>query len=130
MSMVGLTTYYQDERGLHFVEFVADETVPVMEPFCATCKVQAMPDGTLNVSERPARSRSQSTLISKAAHGRLSGTKDKAVQLTLKAFRSEGIDWQRAFVCETVELMTCLMGHGQMSALLRELLMKTEEAAR
>ena len=45
----------------------------------------------------------------------LRGTRDKAVQLTLKAFACEGIDWQRTFVKETVEVMANLMGEDQMA---------------
>ena len=36
--------------------------------------------------------RAQSTLIKKVAHGRLSATHDGAIQLTLKVFKTEGID--------------------------------------
>ena len=61
-------------------------------------------------------------LICKAAHGRLSGTRDNGFQMTLKVFASEGIDWQRAFLCETVELITKLMGGSRMNALLYELI--------
>ena len=66
--------------------------------------------------------RSNALLIRKAKHGRLSGTRDKAYQLTLKCFAIEGIDWQRAFVEEPIELMTDLMGPERMREILTEAL--------
>ena len=68
------------------------------------------------------RQRSNSLLIRKARHGRLSGTRDHAWQLTLKVFASEGIDWQRAFVEEPIEVMTDLMGPERMRQILNEAL--------
>ena len=55
-------------------------------------------------------------------YGRLSGTRDHAYQLTLKVFASEGIDWQRAFVEEPIEVMTDLMGPERMRQILNEAL--------
>lgn len=127
--MVGLTTYYQDEKGLHFAEFVTDEAVPVIEPFTTNCKVQVMRDGTMCVSESPKRARSNSVLIRKAAHGRLSGTRDKAFQLTLKCFASEGIDWQKAFVVEPIEVLTDLMGKVRMREILTNVLNRLNSEA-
>ena len=47
--------------------------------------------------------RSQSVLIRKLAHGRVSKTKDGAVQLTLKVFCDEGINIGSALVKEAEE---------------------------
>ena len=65
-------------------------------------------------------------LIRKARHGRVSGTRDNGWQLTLKVFASEGIDWQKAFVEEPIEVMTDLMGPERMSEILKEALKKLE----
>jgi hypothetical protein len=68
------------------------------------------------------RVRSNSLLISKARHGRVSGTRDKAWQLTLKVFATEGIDWQKAFIVEPIEVMTELMGKERMREILTNML--------
>lgn len=77
------------------------------------------------VANKP-RIRKNSLLIRKARHGRLSGTRDHAYQLTLKVFATEGIDWQRAFVEEPIEVMTDLMGPERMRGILKEALKKLE----
>ena len=77
------------------------------------------------IANKP-RVRNNSLLIRKARHGRLSGTRDKAYQLTLKVFATEGIDWQRAFVEEPIEVMTDLMGPERMREILTEALNKLE----
>ena len=52
---------------------------------------QQLSDGTFDFVVKP-RVRSQSVLIRKLAHGRVSKTKDGAIQLTLKVFCDEGIN--------------------------------------
>ena len=52
--------------------------------------------GAVDFEAKP-RKRAQSTLLKKVAHGRLSATHDGAIQLTLKVFKSEGIDIIKAF---------------------------------
>ena len=52
--------------------------------------------------------------------------RDHAYQLTLKVFASEGIDWQKAFVVEPIEVMTDLMGPERMREILTEALNKLE----
>ena len=70
--------------------------------------------------------RNNSLLIRKARHGRLSGTRDNGWQLTLKVFATEGIDWQRAFVEEPIEVMTDLMGPERMREILSQALKRLE----
>ena len=60
---------------------------------------QQLSDGTFDFVSKP-RVRSQSELIRKLAHGRLSKTKDGAIQLTLKVFCDEGINIGKALVKE------------------------------
>ena len=113
------------ENGLHTADFSCCEDVR-MEPFSGNFKVQAMRDGNVYMQERKKRVRNNALLIRKARHGRLSGTRDHAFQLTLKVFACEGIDWQRAFVVEPIEVMTDLMGPQRMRQILKEMLRKLE----
>lgn len=50
---------------------------------------QQMTDGTFDFVAKP-KLKPQSQLIKKLAHGRVSKTKDQAIQLTLKVFCDEG----------------------------------------
>lgn len=63
---------------------------------------QQLSDGTFDFVVKP-RIRSQSELIRKLAHGRVSKTKDGAIQLTLKVFCDEGINIGSALVKEVEE---------------------------
>lgn len=112
---------FQDGR-LYFEFIPVDPQQQVVEPSQTKGSAQLMRDGGFCFTEAKKRIRNNDLLICKATHGRLSGTRDHAWQLTLKAFESEGIDWQRAFVCETIDLMTKLMGEQQMEYILTEML--------
>ena len=63
---------------------------------------QQMTDGTFDFVAQP-RTKSQSTLIKKLAHGRVSLTKDNAIQLTLKVMRNENINIAEAIAAEAAE---------------------------
>ena len=63
---------------------------------------QQLSDGTFDFVVKP-RIRSQSVLIRKLAHGRVSKTKDGAIQLTLKVFCDEGINIGSTLVKEAEE---------------------------
>ena len=69
---------------------------------------QQLSDGTFDFVVKP-RVRSQSVLIRKLAHGRLSKTKDGAIQLTLKVFCDEGINIGNALVKEAEEAADALI---------------------
>jgi hypothetical protein len=69
---------------------------------------QQLSDGTFDFVVKP-RVRSQSVLIRKLAHGRLSKTKDGAIQLTLKVFCDEGINIGNALVKEAKEAADALV---------------------
>ena len=69
---------------------------------------QQLSDGTFDFVVKP-RIRSQSVLIKKLAHGRLSKTKDGAIQLTLKVFCDEGINIGNALVKEAEEAADALV---------------------
>lgn len=68
---------------------------------------QQLSDGTFDFVVKP-RVRSQSVLIRKLAHGRLSKTKDGAIQLTLKVFCDEGINIGSTLVKEAEEAADAL----------------------
>ena len=69
---------------------------------------QQLSDGTFDFVVKP-RVRSQSELIRKLAHGRLSKTKDGAIQLTLKVFCDEGINIGSTLVKEAEEASDALV---------------------
>ena len=69
---------------------------------------QQLSDGTFDFVVKP-RVRSQSVLIRKLAHGRLSKTKDGAIQLTLKVFCDEGVNIGNALVKEAEEAADALV---------------------
>ena len=52
---------------------------------------QMLSNGTFDFSRKP-RLRAQSELIRKLAHGRVSKTKDGAIQLTIKVYQDEGVN--------------------------------------
>ena len=63
---------------------------------------QQMTDGTFDFVAQP-RVKSQSQLIRKLAHGRVSKTKDGAIQLTLKITANENINIAQAIAVESAE---------------------------
>ena len=69
---------------------------------------QQLSDGTFDFVVKP-RIRSQSELIRKLAHGRVSKTKDGAIQLTLKVFCDEGINIGSTLVKEAEEAADALI---------------------
>ena len=69
---------------------------------------QQLSDGTFDFVVKP-RVRSQSVLIRKLAHGRLSKNEDGAIQLTLKVFCDEGINIGSTLVKEAEEAADALV---------------------
>ena len=121
----GLMTLGMLENGLRTADFMCCEDV-AMDAFSGNFKVQGMRDGNIYMQDQKKRVRDNELLIRKAKHGRVSGTRDKAWQLTLKVFAVEGIDWQKAFVVEPIEVMTDLMGPKRMHEILTEALRKID----
>lgn len=70
-------------------------------PFRGMGVAQLLSDGTFDFIRRP-RLRTQSQLIRKLAHGRVSKTKDGAIQLTLKVFQDEGVNISEAIAEEAL----------------------------
>ena len=118
-----VVTRDEDQR-VKFIQFVPDdEFTPVLEQGSKTSgQLQLQRNAAFDYVANKPRVRSNSLLIRKVKHGRLSGTRDHAFQLTLKVFAAEGIDWQRAFVEEPIEVITDLMGPKRMREILMEAL--------
>lgn len=117
-----------ENQRVKFIQFVPDdEFTPVLEQSSKTSgQLQLLRNAAFDYVANKPRVRSNSLLIRKARHGRLSGTRDHAFQLTLKVFADEGIDWQKAFVEEPIEVITDLMGTERMREILKEALRKLE----
>ena len=99
VQMGGLA--YYDERK--YFMFSPDVPVPHSVPrFRWQGVAQQMTDGTFDFVAKP-RLRPQSRLIKTLCHGRVSPTKDGAVQLTLKVFAYEGVNINEALRQEAAE---------------------------
>ena len=68
-------------------------------------QMQLFRNGSMDYVANKPRTRADSTLLRKAAHGRLSATKDDAYQLTLKVFKREGLDVNKTMRREAFELL-------------------------
>ena len=104
----GMAMVTRDENSeVRNIQFLPDdELASVMEVGCRNCgQLQLLRNGAFDyVSQRP-RQRANSTLLRKAAHGRLSATQDEAYQLTLKIFKREGLDVRATLMREATELI-------------------------
>ena len=98
---LGGMAFYDESKCFLFApnEHGGREKVP---GFRSQGVAQQLTDGTFDFVVKP-RIRSQSELIRKLAHGRVSKTKDGAIQLTLKVFCDEGINIGSALVKEAEE---------------------------
>ena len=106
---LGGMAFYDESKCFLFApnEHGAGEKV---QGFRSQGVAQQLSDGTFDFVVKP-RIRSQSELIRKLAHGRLSKTKDGAIQLTLKVFCDEGINIGKALVKEAAEAADALIEH-------------------
>ena len=98
---LGGMAFYDESKCFLFApnEHGAGEKV---QGFRSQGVAQQLSDGTFDFVVKP-RVRSQSELIRKLAHGRVSKTKDGAIQLTLKVFCDEGINIGSTLVKEAEE---------------------------
>lgn len=94
----GMAHYDDYDKFLFNPDHPVKDTVV---PFRAAGVGQLMSDGTFDFVRKP-RIRAQSELIRKLAHGRVSKTKDGAIQLTLKVFQDEGINISEAIAQEAL----------------------------
>ncbi len=108
LSINGVSVVTTDENNkVKNIQFLPDdEFTPVLEQGSKGCgQLQLLRNGAFDyVSQRP-RQRANSTLLRKAAHGRLSATQDEAYQLTLKIFKREGLDVRATLMREATELI-------------------------
>ena len=100
MQLGGIAFYDESKYFL----FSPDDSVPdkVQRMRRMHGVAQQMTDGTFDFVAQP-RQKSQSKLIRKLAHGRVSKTKDGAIQLTLKITANENINIAHAIAVESAE---------------------------
>ena len=108
LSINGVAVVTTDENNrVSNIQFLPDdEFKPVLEQGSTTNgQLQLMRNATVDYVPNKPRVRANSTLLRKAAHGRISATRDEAYQLTLKIFKREGLDVKEALLREAVELI-------------------------
>ena len=106
---LGGMAHYDERR---YFMFAPDYCVPNVVPRVRRMfgVAQQLTDGTFDFVAQP-RLRTQSTLIKKLAHGRVSLTKDKAIQLTLKVQRNENINIAETIAAEAAEGANALIDY-------------------
>ena len=97
---LGGQAYYDEKKFFMFTP--DDPVVGQVQKFRGLGMAQQMADGTFDFVRKP-QLKPKSTLIRKLAHGRLSDTFDGAVQLTLKVFRTEGLNIRENIIKEARE---------------------------
>ena len=106
---LGGMAHYDERR---YFMFAPDYCVPNMvQRIRRMCGVaQQMTDGTFEFMSQP-KLRAQSKLIKKLTHGRISLTKDKAIQLTLKVMANENINIAETIAAEAAEGANALIDY-------------------
>ena len=104
---LGGMAFYDDSKCFMFSP---DEPVPeVVQRMRRMHGVaQQMTDGSFDFVAQP-RVKAQSTLIKKLAHGRVSLTKDNAIQLTLKVMPDENVNIGQAIAVESAEAVDAIV---------------------
>ena len=108
LSINGVAVVTTDENNrVQNIQFLPDdEFSPVLEQGSVTNgQLQLLRNATFDYVPNKPRIRANSTLLRKAAHGRISATRDEAYQLTLKVFKREGLDVRQTMMREAVELL-------------------------
>lgn len=104
---VAVVTTDQNNRVENLQFLPDDEFSPVLEQGSVTNgQLQLLRNAAFDYVARKAPQRANSTLLRKAAHGRISATRDGAYQLTLKVFKREGLDVKETFAREAMELIS------------------------
>ena len=106
---LGGMAHYDERR---YFMFAPDDPVPNMVQRIRRMRgvAQQMTDGTFDFVPKP-HVKAQSKLIKKLAHGRISLTKDKAIQLTLKVMANENINIAEAIAAEAAEGANALIDY-------------------
>ena len=95
------TAIYEENS---YFSFTPKQTVAgTVQRFSQYGVAHQLSSGAFHFEMRP-RYRSQSKLIKKVAHGRLSATKDNATLLTLKVYEEEGLDVETVMLKEVMEV--------------------------
>jgi hypothetical protein len=96
-----------DDNRVKNIQFLPDDELAlVLEQGSTTNgQLQLLRNASFDYVANKPRQRANSTLLRKAAHGRLSATKDEAYQLTLKIFKREGLDVKETLMREAMELI-------------------------
>ena len=96
-----------DKNIVQNVQFLPDdELVQVLEQGSQTNgQLQLMRNAAFDYVANKPRVRANSTLLRKAAHGRISATRDGAFQLTLKIFKREGLNVKETMLREAIDLI-------------------------
>ena len=97
---LGGIAYYDDKQYFLFSPNSVNQGV--VEAFRRHGVAQQMQDGTFDFVA-VSKPKSQSELIKKLAHGRVSKTKDGAIQLTLKVSFHEGLNIAQTLTVESAE---------------------------
>ena len=106
---LGGMAHYDERRYFMFApDYCVPNVVPRVRRMCGVA--QQLTDGTFDFVAQP-RLRTQSTLIKKLAHGRVSLTKDKAIQLTLKVMANENINIAETIAAEAAEGANALIDY-------------------
>ena len=94
----GMASYDDGDKFFFAPDYPAKN---VVVPFRSVGVAQLLSDGTFDFIRKP-RLRAQSELIRKLAHGRVSKTKDGAIQLTLKVYQDEGVNISQTIANEAL----------------------------
>lgn len=96
-----------DKNIVQNIQFLPDdELVQVLEQGSQTNgQLQLMRNAAFDYVANKPRVRANSTLLRKAAHGRISATRDGAFQLTLKIFKREGLNVKETMLREAIDLI-------------------------
>lgn len=108
ISINGVATVTRDANNrVVNVQFQPyNELAPVLEQGSLTYgQLQMLRNAAFDYVANKPRVRANSTLLRKAAHGRISATRDEAYQLTLKIFKREGLDVKETLIREALELI-------------------------
>ena len=106
---IGGMAHYDERRYFMFApDYCVPNSVPRVRRMCGVA--QQLTDGTFDFIAQP-RLRTQSTLIKKLAHGRISLTKDKAIQLTLKVMGNENVNIAETIAAEAAEGANALIDY-------------------
>ena len=106
---LGGMAHYDERRYFMFApDYCVPNVVLRVRRMCGVA--QQMTDGTFEFVSQP-KLRAQSKLIKKLAHGRLSLTKDKAIQLTLKVMANENINIAETIAAEAAEGANALIDY-------------------